>query len=97
MALSDDEKKLLAELNERAKEPEKDDDYDVEIYHHDGRGARVPYKTAKSWLHEVFGIGESPASAGAGEGGGPGGDAPPAGAADGDETKGGSYFGRGKK
>lgn len=91
MALNDDEKKLLAELTERAKEPEHDDEYEIEVYDTSaGKGARIPYKTGKRWLHETFGIGDSPAPApAAGEGEGAGGDAPPTGAP---TAKG--YFGR---
>lgn len=96
MALNDDEKKLLAELTERANAPEEDDDFEIEVYDTAaGKGARLPYRTGKSWLHQTFGIGTP--------------DTPPAGEDDGGEEptaggkgKGGagrppSYFGRGAK
>lgn len=95
MALNADEKKLLAELMERDKAPEDDENFEVEIYDTTkGRGARVPYKQAKGWLHETLGLGQAPPeSAPAGEGG-------PAGAGQGEDPKpdsgpaGGGYFGR---
>jgi hypothetical protein len=61
MALSDDEKKLLAELQAREAEPDFDpDDFEVELYNEQGRGTRIPYKRGKSWLYENFGIGDPP-------------------------------------
>lgn len=95
MALNADEKKLLSELMERDKEPEDDEAFEVEIYDTTkGRGARVPYKQAKGWLHETLGLGSAPpASPPTGEGG-------PAGADQGTAPKsepgsaGGGYFGR---
>lgn len=56
--LSDDEQKLLDELNERANAPD-EDDYEIEIYDTaKGRGARIPVSKGKSWLYDNFGIGE---------------------------------------
>ncbi len=70
MALNDDEKKLLAELQERANAPEEDDDFEIEVYDTNaGKGARIPYRQGKSWLHSTFGIGSAPAPAEGGEGG----------------------------
>lgn len=86
MGLSDDEKRLLAELTEKSKQPDVDDNFEIEVYDTNaGRGARIPFKQGKGWLYETFGIGEAPAATdqGAPEGGGAGagGDAPPAGTA----------------
>lgn len=73
MPLNEDERKLLAELQAREAEPEADEDYEIEVYDTNaGKGARIPYRTGKSWLHQVFGIGEGPAAAGEdGPGAGP--------------------------
>jgi len=54
MALSDEEKKLLAELQQRENEPD-EDDFDIEIWDSEGAGARVPYRKGKTWLQR-FGI-----------------------------------------
>jgi hypothetical protein len=96
VALNDDEKRLLAELQQRMNEPDEDDDYEVEVYDTTaGKGARVPYKAAKGWLHDVFGIGTPAAAPGDGGGDGGTGDegAPPAGPAKG-KGKSAGYFGR---
>ena len=62
MALNADEKKLFEELQARLNEPDEDDNFEVELYDTNvGKGARVPYKSAKGWLHEIFGIGDAPA------------------------------------
>lgn len=59
MALNADEKKLLEELNARANEPDEDDDFEIEVYDTSaGKGARIPYKKGKNWLHATFGIGQ---------------------------------------
>lgn len=100
MGLNEDEKKLLQELTDRANAPDDDDDFEVEIYDTAaGKGARVPYKSAKGWLHEVFGMGAAPEStegAGGAEGAGDG-KTPPDGKS-GDPGAGGKrtpgYFGR---
>lgn len=94
MALTDDEKRMLAELNEKAKAPDVDDNFEIEVYDTGaGKGARIPFSKGSKWLFDTFGIGEAPAatSEGAPEGGGagPGGDAPPSG--DGPSR---GYFGR---
>lgn len=97
MALNDDEKRLLAELQAREAEPDEDDDYEIEIYDTtQNKGARIPYRTGKSWLHDVFGIGQAPAApeGGGGESGGAGEGAPPAGPARAAKKAGrGTYFG----
>ena len=68
MALNDDEKKLLEELQQRAAAPDEDDDFEIEVYDTNaGKGARIPFKQGKSWLHETFGIGQAPAPAAGGE------------------------------
>lgn len=36
------------------------DDYEVEIWDGEGKGARVPYSRARSYLQEHFGIGLDP-------------------------------------
>lgn len=99
MGLNADERKLLEELQERAAQPDEDDDFEIEVYDTGaGKGARIPYRKGKGWLHEVFGIGEPPEAAaadGADDGdGGTGGDAPPAGPARKAKAAGGGYFGR---
>lgn len=94
-ALNEDEKKLLAELTDRANAPDEDDDFEIEVYDTTaGKGARIPYRKGKSWLHSAFGIGEAPAPAQGetGEGAGAGGDAPPAGT--GSQQGKAGYFGR---
>lgn len=70
--LNADESKLLDELLARRDAPDDDDGYEVEIYDTNaGKGARVPFKSAKGWLFDTFGIGDAPATAaGDGEGGG---------------------------
>lgn len=93
MALTADEKKLLEELQARMNEPDEDDSYEIEVYDTEkGKGARIPYKTGKSWLYDVFGIGSAPAPTG--EEGASGGDAPPAGGTEGGTKGGKGYFGR---
>lgn len=88
MALSDDEKKLLSELQAREAEPDADDNFEIEVYDTAaGKGARLPFKQGRSWLHANFGIGDAPAVPPAGEGGAAG-DPPP------DRPAG--YFGRAK-
>lgn len=101
MGLNADERKLLEELQQRAAEPDEDDDYEIEIYDTGaGKGARIPYRKGAGWLHTVFGIGEPPqahADGADGEDGGTGGDAPPAGPARKSKAGaggGGGYFGR---
>lgn len=90
MGLSADEKTLLEQLTAKAKEPDAED-FEIEIYDTNaGRGARLPFSKGAKWLFEAFGIGDAPAAA-AGEGGAAGGDAPPAGGAEGS----GHFFGRG--
>lgn len=94
MGLSEDEKRLFAELTEKSKAPDVDDNFEIEVYDtNSGKGARIPFKQGRSWLHETFGIGEAPAATteGAPEGGGTGagGDAPPS---DAGSSRG--YFGR---
>lgn len=93
--LTDDEKKLLADLKEREAAPDVDDDFEIEVYDTaKQRGARIPFSQGKKWLYESFGIGETPApaegaetgAAGAGGGEGGGGEGP----------KAGSFFGRPK-
>lgn len=78
--LNEDEQKLYDELHARMNAPDEDDDYEVEIYDTAaGKGARVPYKSAKGWLADVFGIGAAPAGPDPGEGDpAPGGSAPSA-------------------
>jgi hypothetical protein len=97
MALNADEKKLFEELQARLNEPDEDDNFEVELYDTNaGKGARVPYKSAKNWLHEIFGIGDAPAPK-AGEGSGTGGGAPAPGTGDGGAapaTGPQGYFGR---
>lgn len=90
--LTDDEKKLLAELQEREAAPDVDDDFEIEIYDTKAqRGARIPFSKGKKWLFESFGVGEAPepaaaeggAAAGAGDG-----------AAGSEGPKPGTFFGR---
>ena len=97
--LNDDERKLLEELTARANEPDADDDFEIEVYDTTaGKGARIPFSRGKSWLFDTFGIGDAPAPAGAGEDGGAGKDAPPAGTPKSDpKTQPGGYFSRGAK
>jgi hypothetical protein len=60
--LTDDERKLLDELTARASEPDADDDFEIEVYDTSaGKGARMPFSRAASWLHANLGIGEAPA------------------------------------
>lgn len=62
MGLTADEKKLLEELTAKDAEPDADETYEVEVYDTaNGRGARLPYGQAKTWLFESFGIGTPPA------------------------------------
>lgn len=96
MALNADEKKLLEELTARANEPDTDDDYEIEVYDTAaGKGARIPYRTGKGWLHSVFGIGtpDAPATGEAGTGEGESGTGEGEGAK---SPKGPAYFGRKK-
>ena len=59
--LTDEEKKLLEDLTNKAKEEDPDENFEIEIYDTSkGRGARVPFKQGKSWLFENFGLGEDP-------------------------------------
>lgn len=91
MALNADEKKLLEELQARMNEPDEDDSYEIEVYDTEkGKGARIPYRTGKSWLYDVFGIGTAPEKPETETG--TGGDAPPAGTSKPEGGKG--YFGR---
>jgi hypothetical protein len=61
MALTEDEKKLLADLSKKAEEPDADDDFEIEVYDTTaGRGARIPFKRGKNWLYDNFGIGDNP-------------------------------------
>lgn len=61
MALSDDEKKILEELQAKAKEPDSNDQFEIEIYDTTaGKGARIPFGQGKKWLWENFGLGENP-------------------------------------
>lgn len=63
--LSDDERKLLQELTDRANEPDADDDFEIEVYDTGaGKGARLPFSRGKNWLYENFGIGDAPEPAG---------------------------------
>lgn len=94
MALNADEKKLLAELQARINEPDEDNDFEIEVYDTEkGKGARIPYGTGKSWLYDVFGIGDAPAPAGD-EGGAGTEVAPGSGTADKGAKKDKGYFGR---
>jgi hypothetical protein len=55
MGLSDEEKATLEALTAKSKEPDDDDNFEIEIY--DGqRGARVPYRKGRGYLQEHFGI-----------------------------------------
>jgi hypothetical protein len=96
MGLNPDEKKLLDELLARDAEPEEEDDFEIEVYDtSQGKGARIPYRKGKGWLHEIFGIGDAPGGTPAEEDGGAGGDAPPAGSAPKKKAaSSGTYFGR---
>lgn len=95
MGLNADEKKLLDELTARANEPDEDDNYEIEVYDTSaGKGARIPYRTGKSWLHATFGIG-TPDAAPAGESG-EGGEAGAGEGGKGEGVKGPAYFGRKK-
>jgi hypothetical protein len=61
--LTKEEQALLDELTARAAEPDADD-FEVEVYDTSaGRGARIPFSKATSWLYDNFGIGEPPAAA----------------------------------
>jgi ATP-dependent RNA helicase RhlE len=56
MALTEDERALLADLQRREAEPDEGDDFEIEIF--DGqRGARIPFKQGARWLRDNFGIG----------------------------------------
>ncbi len=95
--LTDDERKLMAELQARDAAPDEDDQFEIEIYDTAaGKGARLPYARGKSWLHDVFGIGDAAppdaGPAGAPDAGNGEGDAGGEGA--GGRRAGGPYFGR---
>jgi hypothetical protein len=88
--LTDEEKKLLAELTAREAEGD-EEDFEVHVWNGD-KGATLPVSKAKSWLYENFGIGEAPAAPAGDGGGGQGGKSkadpkPP-------ERKGGYFGGR---
>jgi hypothetical protein len=73
MALSAEEKAQLDALMAKDKEPDPDDDFEIEIY--DGsKGARLPYRRGRSYLQEHFGIDLDPdPGKDAGDSGGKGG------------------------
>jgi hypothetical protein len=61
MALTDDEKKLLAELTEKEKQGDPDENFEIEVYDTaNGRGARIPFSHGKNWLWENLGLGTDP-------------------------------------
>ena len=66
MGLSADEQAQLDALQAKASEPD-DDEFEVEIYDENGRGARLPYRKGRSWLQQHFGIDLEPAPEGEGE------------------------------
>jgi hypothetical protein len=68
--LTDEEKKLLAELTAREAEGD-EEDFEVHVWNGE-KGATLPVSKAKSWLYDNFGIGDPPAAP-AGDGGGQGG------------------------
>jgi hypothetical protein len=86
MGLTSDERKLLDELNEKAKQPDAAADFEIEVYN-EGKGARLPFSQGRKWLMENFGIGADETSdegaggsgASGGEGGSTGGGAAPSG------------------
>ena len=91
MGLSADEKKLLEELTAKSKQPDTDEDFEIEI--HDtqkGKATRVPFKVGKRWIFDNFGIGDGPAEDPADEGG----EQPPQGTGTAENPKSrGSFFG----
>lgn len=96
MGLTADERKILEDLMAKDKEPDASEEYEVEFYDtNKGVGGRMPYKQAKKFFYDNFGIGvpDTPESDPGTEGGQAGGagqprTAPPAG------QPRGSYFGR---
>jgi len=63
--LSEDEKRLLDELNAKASEPDPDEDFEIEVYDTGaGKGARLPFSKGRSWLADNFGIGAETQAAG---------------------------------
>jgi len=50
MALTADEKQLLAELTRKAEEP--DDDYEVYLVNDSGHQVRMPVSRAEKWLRQ---------------------------------------------
>lgn len=59
--LTDEEKRLLEDLTNKAKEEDPDEKFEIEIYDTGaGKGARVPYSHGKKWLFDTFGLGEDP-------------------------------------
>ena len=59
--LTDEEKKLLEDLTNKANAEDPDEKFEIEIYDtSQGRGARVPYSHGKKWLFDNFGLGENP-------------------------------------
>lgn len=47
---------LQRQLEELEASPDEDDEFEIEIYDEQGRGARVPYRKGKSWVQKHFGI-----------------------------------------
>lgn len=64
MGLSAEEKAQLDALTKKANEPDEDDNYEIEIYDENGRGARVPYRKGRGWLQKHFGIDLDPSPEG---------------------------------
>lgn len=91
MALTDEEKSQLEALQAKANAPDDSDDFEVEIWDENGKGARVPYKKGRSWLQSTFGIDLDPPPSAEGD--------PPQGDGKPDGTPAQRYFGgsRGKK
>jgi hypothetical protein len=105
MGLTADERKILEDRMAKDKEPDASEDYEVEFYDtNKGVGGRMPYKQAKKFFFDNFGIGvpDTPDSGG-GEGdggqdgaGGTGGAGQPRGGGQGGQGQGQprGYFGR---
>jgi len=75
MALTDDEKELLAKLTKKAEEPDDADDYEVEMTDENNRTIRVPYSKGKGLLAKWgFNLDELPKPEGDGAPGGATGD-----------------------
>ncbi|HEY1673330.1 MAG TPA: hypothetical protein VGG50_11490 [Streptosporangiaceae bacterium] len=75
MGLTADERKILDELMAKDKEPDASEEYEVEFYDtNKGVGGRMPYKQAKKFFYDNFGIGvpDTPESGEGGEEGGQG-------------------------